>query len=125
MREMKFRAFDKTKKDMFKVIQMDFEKRLVFARNLIYKEYVRFEDAIIMQYIGLKDIKGTEIYEGDILKEQVDNDEYIYVEVIYEKGVFMGKETKFEPEYPMHDFLNGWVIGNIYENSELLVIHGD
>src|SRR5690606_34701849 len=74
----------------------------------------------LMQYTGLKDRNGTEIYEGDIIREKVAKDEYILAEVVYVNGCFMGKEPTHEPEYPIHDFLKGEVIGNIYENSELL-----
>mgnify|MGYP001233689767 FL=1 len=77
--------------------------------------------AILMQYTGLKDKNGKEIYEGDIIRESDGDGGYIYAKVVYYKDGFMGKEKGFEPEYPISDFKNETeVIGNIYENPELL-----
>jgi len=87
----------------------------------------------IMQYTGLKDKNGTEIYFGDILGTSNDNSEYdiwdysehgytVVQENSHELGViysdwamtcFRGDESVFAQEFVK-------VIGNIYENPELL-----
>jgi len=79
----------------------------------------------IMQYTGMKDKYGKEIYEGDILgfkdkrykkglgerKEEIKFDDDIYCE---EYGSYIGFENFME------DCKTLEVIGNIYENPELL-----
>ena len=73
----------------------------------------------LMQYTGLKDKHGVEIYEGDVLK-LVDSD--IPRTVEFDKGCFVlanrkGKSVSYRE---LWEQLLPEVIGNIYENSELL-----
>jgi uncharacterized phage protein (TIGR01671 family) len=86
------------------------------------------ERLVLMQYTGLKDKNGKEIYEGDIVKAIGKLDKNIgIVEYRDEMASFY---FKFEThaKFPMHFTLAIWndegfepeVIGNIYENPELL-----
>jgi len=70
-------------------------------------------DCDIMQYTGLKDKNGTEIYEGDILQR---NDNSIAV-VEFENGMFITKYDALMWELCENSPI---VIGNIYQNPELL-----
>lgn len=75
----------------------------------------KFFDFELMQFTGLKDKNGKEIYEGDIL-EYVERDWNklkdltVRCDVVFEDGAF---KPSIDPE-------NSEVIGNIYENPELL-----
>lgn len=84
----------------------------------------------LMQFTGLKDREGKEIWEGDILKyEQRFGYQTIFSEVIWSER-WCGFRTKFPDgsfngaNYPigMEDETDKWgeVLGNIYENGDLL-----
>ena len=69
----------------------------------------------VMQYTGLKDKNGQEIYEGDILVEYGNEIDYWTVEYSY--GKFCGIcDDICEDLYELSDLE---VIGNIYDNPEL------
>ncbi|EPB8155459.1 YopX family protein [Clostridium perfringens] len=137
-RELKFRVWDKTSDSM--LYQDDFERVELDTKNkmvtLIAEEesdkshYVLdYEDGIeaeILQYTGLKDKNGKEIYEGDILSIKIYSGDKVIVEgktVVEFKdgcfGVIWGHDKAF---LSLNSFFKAKfeVIGNIYENPELL-----
>ena len=120
-REIKFRAWDNVNNQMLDVQELNFEDCFyggyTTVRTTMYSDYFDIREMPIMQYTGLHDKNGKEIYEGDILKGTFYGfpiPEYDYVFQIYwdekEKG-FMA--SYFEPS-------ECEVIGNIYDNPELL-----
>jgi uncharacterized phage protein (TIGR01671 family) len=131
MREIKFRVWNtKTNKMIINVKEMG-----VFALKSIYSidEFLVIptnEKYPLTQYTGLK-IKNIEIYENDIIRARKD---YLY-KVVFENGSFVlyhlnkydGQELirwgllsrLFDSD--MKDILEeSEIIGNIYENPELL-----
>ena len=116
MREIKFRAWDKINKEMINVESINFQERRVYRDVVSYRD---FNDVELMQYTGLKDEYDDEIYEGDIVT--LHNSRY---KVIFdnEGARFVLKDCFFEIGIPFKNNNNKEmeVIGNIYENPELM-----
>ena len=126
-REIKFRAWDKKNKEMINDIAIYPEYDwVVQSDNDALCERERAEDGqiILMQYTGLKDKNGKEIYEGDIVKFDTtwnEKDwENIIGEVRFNEGCFVitDKNGNHYEEVRHTDEIE--IIGNIYENKELL-----
>ncbi len=122
IREIKFRAWDKrTKKVLTKnaIIGMKGEVYLNVDGNLF--EYKDDRDRIVlMQFTGLKDKNGKEIFEGDIVEfiNSISKGKRI-VSIDFRNGQYWliemgGALTLLNPAQELK------VIGNIYENPELL-----
>lgn len=107
MRELKFRGW------------IRYQKRMIYADiDTLNNWSVPYSDwSEVMQYTGLKDKKGRLIYEGDILDYQWKSStrDLLVVEWSNQDACFFigGVKTDYAVAY-------GEVIGNIYENPELL-----
>ncbi|NCD10876.1 MAG: hypothetical protein EOL98_15980 [Negativicutes bacterium] len=117
MREIKFRAWEKYEKEMSEWCD------LITAIDLGYL-LDEPEDFEVMQYTGLCDKNGVEIYEGDIV-ETVYNGEVFAGVVVYDLSEVDFKVTDGKEKYGRNfQYLAGndenEVLGNIYENPELL-----
>ena len=78
------------------------------------------KQAVLMQSTGLKDKNGVEIFEGDIVRwHDVVTWDY---SVTFKDGVFCISDDPSSNFYHLNEDINGKfeVIGNIYENPELL-----
>lgn len=121
MREIKFRAWDEELERMFYSTTEQFDDSLSFR----FKHF-ETDDPVYMQYTGLRDKNGKEIYEGDIVEQELlgnvplDFGSFIGV-VKFIDGTYMieNAEGTFGVELFSETNPNE-VIGNIYENPELL-----
>jgi len=119
MREIKFRAWDSDEKTMCPVYELHFGERIIVARVNARngKMLLVFSDETnLMQYTGVKDKNGVEIYEGDILLDDFAEEYYI---VKFFDGAFIAECDGVI--YDLADVaLITAVVGNIYENPELV-----
>ena len=90
------------------------EKYSFDENNILYEK-----DLKIMQYSGLKDKHNKEIYEGDIVIHHSKMHKIIFNA---EEARFVLRDDEFELEIPFTNNNNKRmeVVGNIYENSELI-----
>lgn len=128
MREIKFRAWDKMEKKFADYgFSVDFEDGSIYDDN-----QVSMNEVELMQYTGLKDKNGKDIYEGDVVQEDIRRDKRSkpimrWSVVVYsEKGMFIVEclpksLRQWNELYKENDEVE--VIGNIYENPELLNPH--
>lgn len=133
MREIKFRAWDGDKKEMSSEIRLDFAHglRLISTTDLGF-DMSSDDKCVLMQFTGLLDKNGKEIYEGDIVKYTRINGKEIIAEIEWrsEDGCYYyfnhkepvdsdvsNKESTFFIATTITE-----IIGNIYENPELLTL---
>ena len=128
MREIKFRAWDKSNEEMLEVENLYFNDMTdkVEIRTRIYSDYFNDEEMILMQYTGLKDKNGKEIYEGDIVAEKghyVKSDRLLYQKIQWKESYSCWLRGEYQRLTPKNiKTYQIEVIGNIYENPELLEV---
>ncbi len=118
-RKINFRGWHKEQRKMY------FNDEIVIYNGEGFKEITSFDsDAIhvedyflvLMQFTGLHDKNGKEIYEGDIIQNQWGRSGSVY----FKNGTF-----RIETQGPLHNYLvdsKAEVIANIHENPELLEV---
>lgn len=116
MREIKFRAWNKTDKVMFEVFGFDVNTIYPWQRECDPEIPIApdAEDCTLMQYIGTDDKNGKGIYEGDIVDCLRDGDEQ-YIECVVINDIRNLPRALFGSSVISRE-----VIGNIYENPELV-----
>lgn len=134
MKEIKFRVYDKQSNEMIYL-----EPPLTYDNGLWFKsdKHIDSEDIVIMQFTGLTDCEGKEIFEGDIIEVEfddyysnnyftIDENEKCIGEIVFD---YFGYYIKF-PDMcfmPINDVVDYdfniyyKILGNIHQNSELLV----
>ena len=147
MREIKFRAWHKEKKIISEVLGIDILHKEIFFSNgdVDYCEISDFKYIELMQYTGMKDVTEKEIYEGDVVKlihtgieisaDRLEDLKRFVGIIKYENGIFKIVKTEkslieskyFEMEqkkvseiFIYSKLYDLEVVGNIYENPELL-----
>lgn len=130
MREIKFRAYDKDDKVMRSWNELILEKDkgdnfylLGYEKNKVETDYDH--DQVLMQYTGLTDKNGTEIYEGDVCKTVISSGSPLgTLDVVkYCNGGFklVDIEDRLLPiNFDNSDIISIEIIGNVFQNGELL-----
>lgn len=135
MRVIKFRAWDKRNKKMRKVDSVSFHCKEssanalddqtpkvvnLWGKDIINEKWIirrrEANEVILMQFTGLHDKNGKEIYEHDVMK---DNSGQMFP-IKYLSGAFVFADT---PLCDMSPCVDCEVIGNIYEHPELLKVN--
>jgi len=121
MRQIKFRAWSKKFNKFLSVGFHIIGETTLF--DLLNQHCLEELDTIeITQFTGLQDIKGNDIYEGDILKVK------FYDGWFDAEGFYSNMEVKYEKRESGDSEIAGFVyipkdrevIGNIFENADLL-----
>jgi uncharacterized phage protein (TIGR01671 family) len=125
MRTIKFRVWDSRTKEMVIDKNQQFDDLIIFRKG----ELIISDRFFFTQFTGLKDNNGKEIYEGDIVKH---HNGYLYIVEFSEMNAWWclvqprkkdGNllEKVYTGGLIGQDIWKGEVIGNIYENPEMLV----
>ena len=123
-KEIKFRAWDKENKKIFSVWRIEFLKKPEGSAQIEIRGYgyLMPHNYILMQYTGLKDKNGKEIYEKDIVKISLLGKNVLPE---YKGRIFNWQANMVMGDDDTHHIANlepKWleVIGNIWENQKLL-----
>ena len=131
----RFRAWDVLAEKMIdEILMISFVRKEIIGKfsdgstsvPLKFEDERNGEDVILMQSTGLKDKNDKEIFEGDILACKTD-DEVINLNIFWdeEHALFMFESKKYNEQEPLAELVENntypfEIIGNIYENPELL-----
>jgi len=128
-REIKFRVWNKSTN---KWVHGPNEEVNLFGECILLGGFMRgvgileLNDCEILQYTGLKDVNGKEVYEGDIIKIYVSDDPE---DLQWELGSVTYKECCFwldnKSPQMLYDFIEDdrlmiEIVGNIFENPDLI-----
>lgn len=121
-REIKFRAWNKKKKKMHNVTTLYLDESQNHSQGAGFSDLVYWnslKDHELMQYTGLKDRNGKEIFEGDIIKDSV-NGGFGFIEYNVKEMKFSICPGWFNPIFQMGYPADREVIGNVFENPNLI-----
>ncbi|MGH0669565.1 MULTISPECIES: YopX family protein [Bacillus cereus group] len=118
MSGFKYRTWDKQAKVMeqYHYLQLS-------PNGQLYHDGMNVTDKYeILRFTGLKDKNGKEVYEGDILKEKDIITEVVFHDYQWKEKLIRSPRNHLKNYFPFRDTLpfTAEVLGNIYDNPELL-----
>lgn len=123
-REIKFRAFDPVKKEMW------FNQFCITSSGNVQKSEIsrewhswKNEDFILMQFTGLRDKNGVPIFEGDVLRTSsaAGKDGFMYGIIEFRANQKDGAGFTWRNcDIGSYKAINSDIVGNIYEHPQLL-----
>ena len=124
MREIKFRAWDKRQGQMSGAFTITDLTQYEHIFEVKFKHLAQWKDLTWLEYTGLKDKNGKGIFESDIVKTDWGTGKIIYEGDSF--NIYLGTARTL-PDNTCRNFIeykDNWqsweVIGNIYENKELV-----
>jgi uncharacterized phage protein (TIGR01671 family) len=120
-----YRVWHKIEKRFVDLRTIDFELDSIgydCYREANYYDVAKFDEIVFQQFTGLKDSKGVDIYEGDIIRGKFLDTEYRHLKTINSEVVWVERYASFnigieEWRYSGEPVT---IIGNIFESKELL-----
>jgi uncharacterized phage protein (TIGR01671 family) len=113
MKQVKFRAWEKNLEEIIPVYNIDFDRKMINTDSA----WRTFDEIELMQWTGLKDIKGKDVYEGDILKSN-ELWEVIYVPTLARfmmRNTGKTEETFQEENMSALSLIDFEIVGNVFE----------
>lgn len=126
----KYRAWDKIDKEMYLVDEINFN-RGEFESIGYGITFLRGADKVeLMQSTGLKDKNGQEIFEGDLVRQvrtqpTTENEIVVGIVTMIEGAWLIMNDSEQLASYLWSETDTNEIIGNIYENPELLEVDHD
>ena len=128
MNNLKYRIWDKQRKIMCPVARISFGDDGAALTILVepapsedfYRALVDGESGILMQFTGLTDKNGKELYEGDIVQTYSSKMKNGVFQIKYLERGFCMSQNEDDTSIDCPWFYEFEVIGNIYQNPELI-----
>lgn len=118
MRELKFKVWDKVKQNIYKLqaISFDTQGLTPFAISLPGRSWEPVGKFELLQWTGLLDANGIEVYEGDFIKITANLYQVTWNETT---AGFVLLDLEDSSHQSISDVALGNVVGNIFQNPEI------
>lgn len=116
MRTLKFKAWDAVRRKMFNLqaVSFDMQNSSPFAVSLPGRSWEPVSKFELIQWTGLTDLNGTDVYEGDLVRISS-----LVFSVVWNESQasFELTELGTDLKHNIHEAVTGSVIGNRFENA--------